>query len=58
MGAWKRLNGGGLNFMISALIAIALIGALVVVAIPIAVMLGLWQIEKNGIDEYDWTDYE
>jgi uncharacterized membrane protein len=56
MEAWKRLNGGGLNFMISALIWIAIIGLLAVLVIPVLVLMAFLTLENQNLEDIDWRD--
>jgi hypothetical protein len=56
MEAWKRLNGGGLNFMISALIVIAVVGVLGLLVIPVVVLMALLTLDEKSFDVYDWRD--
>jgi len=34
----------------------ALLGAVLVLAVPVTIMLAFWSLEKYNIDEYDWRD--
>jgi hypothetical protein len=56
MEAWKRLNGGGLNFMINTLIAIAIIGVLALLVIPVVVLMALLTLDEKSFNVYDWRD--
>lgn len=40
------------------MIWIALGVALLLMALPIGVMMALWLLEKQNIDDIDWRDYE
>jgi hypothetical protein len=34
----------------------ALLGAVLVLAVPVTIMLAFWSLEKFNLDEYGWRD--